>query len=86
VDYVARRDNDERTTVMCPGRAVEEVTAQDKTLQGIPLSGFYQHEYRHIDRSFPYKELTLSELGLPPYDVLHVSTGIDDYYFEMEEA
>jgi adenylyltransferase/sulfurtransferase len=86
VDYVARRDNDERTQVMCPGRAVEEVTAQDKTLQGVPLSGLYQHEYRHIDRSFPYQELTLAELGLPPHDVLHVSTGADDYYFEMEEA
>ena len=86
VDYVARRDNDERTTVMCPGRAVEEVTARDKTLQGVPLSGLYQHEYRHVDRSFPYQELTLAELGLPPHDVLHVSTGAGDYYFEMEEA
>ena len=86
VDYVVRRDNDERTTVMCPGRAVEETTAQKEELKDVPLSGLYQHEYRHIDRSFPYPELTLAELGIPPYDVLHVSTGENDYYLEMEEA
>ena len=86
VDYVARRDNDARTTVMCPGRAVEEMTAQKEELKDVLLSGLYQHEYRHIDRSFPYPELTLAELGIPPYDVLHVSTGENDYYMEMEEA
>ena len=55
-------------------------------LKDVLLSGLYQHEYRHIDRSFPYPELTLAELGIPPYDVLHVSTGENDYYMEMEEA
>ena len=74
------------TTVMCPGRAVEELTAQKEELKDVFLSGLYQHEYRHIDRSFPYPELTLAELGIPPYDVLHVSTGESDYYLEMEEA
>lgn len=86
VDYVARRDNDERTFVMCPGRAVEEATARDKVLQGFPLSALYQHEYRRIDKSFPYQELTLTELGIPPYDVLRVSTEKGDYYLEIKEV
>ena len=86
VDYVARRDNDERTFVMCPGRAVEEATARDRVLQGFPLSALYQHEYRRIDKSFPYQELTLTELGIPPYDVLRVSTEKGDYYLEIKEV
>ena len=86
VDYVARRDNDERTSVMCPGRAVESVTGHDPTLRGIPLSALYQHEYRHIDQSFPYQELTMAELGLPPDDILCVSAGGSDYYLDMEDA
>ena len=86
VDFVSRRDNDERTTVMCPGRAVEGVISQDKTLESIPLSGLYQHEYRLIDQSFPYPDLTLAQLGIPLCDVLYVSTDKADYYLEMEEA
>lgn len=86
VDFVARRDNDERTFVMCPGRAVEETTGRDKGLQGIPLSGLYQHEYRVIDKSFPYQELTLAQLGIPPEDVLHVKTEQNDCYLEMKEV
>jgi len=85
VDYVARRDNDERTEVMCPGRAVERVIGERQELQGLPLSGFYQHEYRSIDKSFPYPQLTLAQLGVPPCDVLHVLTPQGDYYLEMEE-
>jgi hypothetical protein len=71
---------------MCPGRAVEETTGRDKCLQGIPLSGLYQHEYRLIDKSFPYQELTLAQLGIPSDDVLHVKTEQNDCYLEMKEV
>ena len=85
VDYVVRRDNDERTMVMCPGRRVESAVSQRSNLQDVLLSGLYQHEYRHIDARFPYPELTLGALGIPASDVLHVTTTQGDYYLEMKE-
>ena len=83
VDYVVRRDNDARRTVMRPGRAVAAFVEEDRELCGIPFSGMYQHEYREIDASFPYPSLKLSELGIPSQDVLSVTTERGDYYMEM---
>ena len=85
VDYVSERANDQRTTVMLPGREVEAFVEQDARLRGIPLSGLYQHEYRRIDRTFPYPELTLDQLGIPRHDVLHVEADGKDFYLEMKE-
>ena len=83
VDYVVERSNDRKTQVMCPGRAVELFVERDQVLRGIPLSGMYQHEYREIDESFPYQTCTLSQLGVPAHDVLHVMADGQDYYLEM---
>ncbi|MBQ8991465.1 MAG: ThiF family adenylyltransferase [Prevotella sp.] len=83
VDYVVERSNDRKTQVMCPGRAVELFVERNQVLRGIPLSGMYQHEYREIDESFPYQTCTLSQLGVPAHDVLHVMADGQDYYLEM---
>ena len=37
------------------------------------------------DSSFPYKELTLSKIGIPAWDVLHISAGQADYYVELAD-
>ena len=84
VDYVVERSNDRQTRVMCPGRAVERFVEQDAMLRGIPNSGLYQHEYREVDYSFPYQEQTLSQLGIPANDVLHLVADGQDYYMEMD--
>lgn len=85
VDFVSERANDRRTFVMCPGRQVEAFVEQAPVLRGIPLSGLYQHEYREIDQTFPYQELTLAQLGIPKHDVLHVVADGKDRYIEMTE-
>ena len=82
VDYVARRDNDKRIAVMCPGRKVELAVSRSMELSDVLLSGLYQNEYWHIDKHFPYQELTLSDLGIPYADILHVMTAQRDYYLE----
>ena len=83
VDFVVRRDNDSRREVMKPGRAVASFVEQDSELRGLPLSGFYQHEWREIDRTFPYQQLTLSELGIPSEAVLQVRTEGGEFYVVM---
>ena len=61
----------------------EQFVECDKVLRGIPLSNMYQHEYREIDEFFPYPMCTLSQLGIPANDVLHVLADGQDYYLEM---
>ena len=83
VDYVSRRDNDERVTMMVPGRSVADKVAGEKSLDGQPLSALYQHEYRHIDNGFPYPSLSLTQLGIPQNDIVKVTADGDSFYIEV---
>ena len=84
VDYVSRRDNDERVSVMLPGRAVEAFVEQSCALRGLPLSALYQHEYHDIGSDFLYKHLTLAQLGIPQEDIVRVKVDGQDYYLKMK--
>ena len=83
VDYVSRRDNDERISMMVPGRSVADKVAGESSLDGLPLSALYQHEYRHIDTGFPYPSLTLAQLGIPQHDVVQVTADGESFYLEI---
>ena len=86
VDYVVRRDTDERIAVMVPGRMVADKVALEKALDGQPLSGLYQHEYHRVDASFPYPSLTLAQLGIPQQDIVRVTVDGEDYYLELSHG
>ena len=86
VDYVVRRDTDERITMMVPGRMVADKVALEKALDGEPLSGLYQHEYHRVDASFPYPSLTLAQLGIPQQDIVRVTVDGEDYYLELSHG
>ena len=83
VDYVSRRDNDERVTMMVPGRSVADKVADERSLDGQPLSALYQHEYRHIYTGFPYPSLTLAQLGIPQHDIVQVTADDESFYLEI---
>ena len=75
VDYVVDRDTGKRHVVMAPGRKVAEAVKEALHKNDMELSGFYQNEYRCIGGDFPYRHLTLGELGIPRDDVLRLSYG-----------
>lgn len=83
VDYVAQRSDDSRVVVKLPGRRVAGYVERHPLLTGVPFSALYQHEWREIDGSFPYQELTLREIGIPEHDVLCVTTQDKEYYYEL---
>lgn len=72
VDYIVSRKTDERTNVMLPAHKVEDFFAATPELSGQLMSDFYQHEYREIDDTFPYPDLTLRQLGIPEDEILRV--------------
>ena len=83
VDYVSRRDNDERISIMAPGREVADKVAAEKSLDGLPLSALYQHEFRYVDDGFPYPSLTLAQLGIPQHDIVHVTANGEDFFIGL---
>ena len=85
VDYVVDRSTDHRVFVMSPGHLVEKCIDDNLLLAGVPYGILYQHEFREIDSNFPYMDCTLSQLGIPAWDVLHVVAEGSEYYMEMKE-
>ncbi len=86
VDDVILRSDDTSVSVMKAGRHVAAFIEQDALLAGIPLSSLYQHEYREIDATFPYQDLTLAGIGIADREVLPVMADGRDYYFELSKA
>jgi len=84
VDFVESRKTGEQVQVLCPGREVESRIEHDSPLRGSLLGELYQHEYRVLDDSFPYQEMTLEQVGIPARDVLAVHTADKDRYIELE--
>ena len=85
VDYVVDRSTDHRVFVMSPGHLVEKCIDDNLLLAGVPYGSLYQHEFREIDSNFPYMDCTLSQLGIPAWDVLHIVAEGSEYYMEMKE-
>jgi adenylyltransferase/sulfurtransferase len=85
VDYVVDRLTDHRVFVMSPGHLVEKCIDDNLLLAGVPYGSLYQHEFREIDSNFPYMDSTLSQLGIPAWDVLHIVAEGSEYYMEMKE-
>lgn len=68
---------------MRAGRDVEDYLEHDSALRGISTNAFYQHEYHHINADFPYPDLTLSQLGIPQEDIVHIVADGIDHYLEL---
>lgn len=84
IDTVSLRDGDlEPCHVCCPARMVESVLQQYPDYAGRLRSELYQHEFRQVDDSFPYKHLSLYDIGIPRYDVIHVRYSGSEHYIEL---
>ncbi len=44
---------------------------------------FHKVFYENIDDTFPYKDITLEEIGIPLFDIIQVSTEKGVYYVEL---
>lgn len=85
VDFIIDKRQELNLKVMKPGRKVSEWIETNKELHGSNYINFYQHEYRIIDDTFPYKELSLKDLGIPSWCVLPVLADEKEYYVEIEK-
>lgn len=86
VDFIADRETDVITTVMCLGRDVAAFVDETASLKGKPLSAFYQHEYRDINVGFPFQQLCLAQIGLKLWDVIPVRIDGRRVYVELEKT
>ena len=85
VDYLTVRKDERKVTALLPDYAIARFLEEEPTLRQLPFHALYQHEIKTVDRDFPYRDLTLSQIGIPPWSVLHVRTENGSRYVELAD-
>ena len=83
VDFIEDRESGKIYNVMLPEAEVPAFIENDEVLRSKPMGQFYQHTIRNINSDFKYKDLTLSQLGVPEMEVLYVRTQNEERYVEL---
>lgn len=85
VEFLEHKETGEKYPVMMPEAMVPSFIEGHPELRYRAFREFFQKEYGVLDVSFPYKDLTLVQIGIPDMDVLHVRTGEGDRYIELAD-
>lgn len=86
VDFIEDRENGKRLEVMLPGRKVEGWILSRTDIPGAVPSRFYQNEYRSLDGTFPYGNLSLGQLGVPAGDIIRTRISGEDVFYRMGDC
>ena len=69
---------------MIPESKLDDYISKNSELRKLSYrSLFHKSFYENIDADFPYKNLTLQQIGIPPFDVLQVATEKGQFYVEL---
>lgn len=70
--------------VMTPESKLDALIAADPEMRRLSYKTlFHKKFFENIDGDFPYKELTLNQVGIPHYDVVKVATDRGERYVEL---
>lgn len=83
VDVIVSKADNQRFTPMLPESKIPDFIDRNFDLYTRQRSELNQNAYENIDRSFPYKRLTLKEIGIPYYDIIEVTTEHGMYHIEL---
>ena len=84
IDFIACDNPEREFRVMIPESRLDEHIGSDRELRQLSYRTlFHKHFYENLDYEFPYGDLTLQQVGIPPLDVLQVSTDRGQFYVEL---
>lgn len=85
VDKLISLNPEKEFKIQKPESMLEEIIMNDQELRNLNnKTAFHNVFYENINESFPYKALTLQQIGIPPFDVLKVSTEKGHFYVELD--
>ncbi len=84
IDVIVSDRPEKEFRVMIPESKLDDYIKQDAELRQLSYRTLiHKHFFENIDDRFPYPDLTLQQIGIPPYDVLMVSTDKGVSYVEL---
>lgn len=86
VDIIVSDRPEKEFRVMLPESKLDAHMKANEELRKLSYRTlFHKHFYENIDETFPYQELTLEEIGIPPFDVIEVTTERGISHIELSK-
>lgn len=84
IDKIIADQPEKEFTVMLPESKLDNHINNHAELKRLSYRTlFHKSFFENINDTFPYQDLTLQQIGIPPYDVIQVSTETSQYYVEL---
>lgn len=84
VDFIVADDSDTEYRIMMPDSKIESHISHTPELRKLSYrTKFLKSFFENIDSEFPYQDLSLKEIGIPPFDVIQVTSGQGLCYVEL---
>lgn len=84
VDKIVSDKPEKEFKVMLPDSKLDDYISNDAELKKLSYRTlFHKSFYENIDAEFPYQDLSLQQIGIPPFDVIQVSTEKGLSYIEL---
>ena len=84
IDRVISDRPEKEFEVMIPESKLDDFIKSNTELRQLSYRTLiHKNFYENIDAAFPYQELTLQQIGIPPFDVIEVSTEKGLFHIEL---
>ena len=84
IDKVISDRPEKEFDVMIPESKLDAYIKENKELRQLSYRTLiHKNFFENIDDRFPYQQLTLQQIGIPPFDVIEVSTDKGIFHVEL---
>lgn len=84
VDKIVSDKPEKEFEVMIPESKLDNYISNNAELKKLSYRTlFHKSFYENIDAEFPYKNLSLQQIGIPPFDVIQVVTEKGQFFVEL---
>jgi len=84
IDKIVSDRPEKEYDVMIPESKLDEYINKDTELRKLSYRTlFHKSFFENIDSDFPYKDLTLQQIGIPQFDVIQVATEKGQFFVEL---
>lgn len=84
IDKIVSDKPEKEFNVMIPESKLDNYINSDPELKKLSYKTlFHKSFYENIDVDFPYMNLSLQQIGIPPFDVIQVATEKGQFYVEL---
>ena len=84
IDKIVSDKPEKEYEVMIPESKLDDYINSNPELKKLSYRTLFRKSfYENIDADFPYQELTLQEIGIPPFDVIQVATEKGLFFVEL---